>query len=771
MKSTTNFNSKENSESSSNISNKTEYVNNRGDEEVDLKGFFYTLWASKWIILSSILAGGIIALLIAFLLTPIYEGNGTMLIKQPQQGASLTNILGGSGGLSGIVSNSFGIGNGVNIGNEQEVLESRTLFNAMAEKLLNNPIMENGRMYPVLWKDWPDDSLVIPKRNVAARLKKNIAYELLPSTTIIEITYDSPSPLEAASIVNMTMDTYQEISKTKNFDLANSATEFLDTEEVEIQDSLSSAEKNLKNFMETHDIVELEAQTRHLIEQFAELRRKRYEAEVQLQGTNASIEEYEKRLNELKPGLAEKLSNAVGLNIQRLQFKISELKTEKALIYSRQPSLKTADTKPEKITNINSQIVQLQQQIEEETDSLVASSEEFIGFLGEGASNPVISTLTEYSKRLIELRVERLQFNAQIDFLTQQLQEQRQFLENVPENTVDLARLQRNVKVQEELYLAVAKQRAQMNLSARAELGNSRPLDLSLIPEKPSSPNFLLFILIGTFTAGFLSVGFLVMNSVLSNTIWSTKPIKKLGVSLLSVIPVFKSSGKKNSGITNTKNKWESSKISDSFHRLANNLMHAAVDNSSQVFMITSSLDKEGKTTVTGNLALALGETAKNVIVVDTSFRNPELGAYFNVPNQQGLNEVVNQQAALNDVINKTEIPNVHVLNLGKRSPSSTILKRNEFQKTVSLLRKEYDYILFDTSPVSKSSDAVELTDVVDGAVVVAQFGRTKVPELEYTLEQLDKVDMPVLGVILNKYNANKATEYRINAYKTDEQA
>lgn len=720
-------------------------------DTVDLKKYFYTLWVERWKILGAVGAGALLALIVAFLQTPLYEANGTMMIKQTQQNSSLMNMLGGNNALSGLVGSTFGVGGGVNIANEQEVLESRKFFNAMADDLMEDPIMENGRMYPVLWEEWPEDSVMVDQRTVAARLANTIVYELLTGTTIIEFFYASPSPLEAKHMVNLAMQTYREISKEQNIKLAGTATDFLDVEEAEIQDSLYQAEQELEQFMDSNEIAELEAQTTNLINQIAELRRKRYEAQAELQAANASITEYEKRLDELRPGLSDKLASAIGTSIEKLQAKISELKAEKALIYSRQPSLQNSETQPKHIQNINQQIEELQERVEAETDSLIASNEEFIGFLGQGRANGVINTLAEYSQKLIELRVERLQYQAQVDFLTEQINEQEQFLERVPENAVELARLKRDVKVQEELYLAVTQQRAQMAMSAQAELGNSRPLDRAILPQKPTYPNYLLFLLIGMFTTGFLALGYITLNSVMSDTIRSTDDIRSINIPLLGVIPFAKSldSGKGSKRFISSDDQ--------SFHKLASRILHHAQASTAQALSVTSSFEGEGKTTVAAGLAMALAYKGKEVIIVETNRSGLGIGSVFGNAKEKGLAGLLEQKLPVDDVISTADLENLHYITAGA-SPMGNLDHVN-FKDLMAELRKRYDYIIFDTPALRVRPDAIDLSGITDGSLIVSEFGKTKTSDVEYARNQLRGVDEAVLGVVLNKYKVDKARE------------
>src|SRR5690625_4295192 len=107
-------------------------------DEIDLKRLFFKLWNHRWKIVNSVIAFTILAGIIAFLTTPVYESEGKLLISQPQDQRAL-----GNSDLAGLLSSTYGIGMGSTIINELQVLRSRKLSLEMADSLMHRRLMDN----------------------------------------------------------------------------------------------------------------------------------------------------------------------------------------------------------------------------------------------------------------------------------------------------------------------------------------------------------------------------------------------------------------------------------------------------------------------------------------------------------------------------------------------------------------------------------------------------------------------------------------------------
>ncbi len=248
--------------------------NTQDPDEIDLKRLFYTLWYHKWKIVGSVLIFSVLAGIIAYTTTPIYRSEGSLLISQQQNsfsnaGSDLTNLL----------TSTYGIGTGSTIANELQILRSRKLSLEMADSLMKKRLMSNGRQYPVLFKQYPEDSALAVRDTVAFRLRNNISFSQVDrEADMVSIGYESPSPIEAANMVNLSMDLYTELSTRQNRRSANSAVQFLENERHRIESRLHTVEDQLREFMNQEKLMQVDAQTEKLIERLAELEAKNQEA-------------------------------------------------------------------------------------------------------------------------------------------------------------------------------------------------------------------------------------------------------------------------------------------------------------------------------------------------------------------------------------------------------------------------------------------------------------------------------------------------------------
>src|SRR5699024_6070141 len=144
-----------------------------GDPDtISLKALFYLLWNHKWIIAGTVAVCTLLAGIMAYTATPIYRSDGSLLISQQK-----SSLGGGSDSdLASLLSSTYGIGVGSTVANELQVLKSRKLSNMIADTLVEQPLMSNGRQYPVLFRSYPDDSTMTSQDTVATRIRKGLSF-------------------------------------------------------------------------------------------------------------------------------------------------------------------------------------------------------------------------------------------------------------------------------------------------------------------------------------------------------------------------------------------------------------------------------------------------------------------------------------------------------------------------------------------------------------------------------------------------------------------
>ncbi|NGP75934.1 polysaccharide biosynthesis tyrosine autokinase [Balneolaceae bacterium YR4-1] len=745
-------------------------------DEIDLKRLFYTLWNNKWIIIASVVLCSVLAGVVAYSVTPIYRSEGSMLIKD--SGNKLSS-MGGDNGLASMLSSTYGIGMGSTIANELQILQSRNLSMEMADSMMQLQVMRNGRQFPVLFTEYPDDSTMVEQDVIAKRLRDSFSFSRSDrEADLVTVAFESPSPLEAAFAVNLSMDIYSDLSTRQNRLAANAAVEFLENERTRIEDRLNTVEQRLREFMNREQLVQVDAQTEKLIERMAEMESRRQEARVKLVAVTSAIEQYEERLNSIKPGLAGQYADAIGPNMTRLQYQLAELEIEKMQLLANNPGLQNQETPTGKLAELNDKITFYRDRIEELTGNLVEQSDQYLGFLGSADGN-VAETITELNRKLIELKIEQQQYQSQVEVLDEQLAEQRAFFDNLPDNMIELARLKRDVTINEELYLTVSKQFAEMSLWEQTQFGLGRPVDDGFIPEDPVQPNKKLYVLVGFILGGILSVGYIFVREAFNTKIDSIEKLKEYELPLLSVIPSFDKfveehhDGKDT--VTLNGQEVSTSLVSllmsdsaeaESFRRLQSNIIFANPDKDLKTILVTSSRQGEGKTTVASNLAIVMAEAGYKVAMVDADLRRPRIHKQFGLNWSPGVFDVVFEGATVQEALKPTLLDNLHVLPAGQEPPNAAALTQSSaFMGMIDELKETFDYVIIDTPPFGIITDASALIRKTDGVIAVARFNQTNEPELEHLLENLDQVHAHVLGTVLTDFNYKQTRDYRYNFY------
>ncbi|HXF56622.1 MAG TPA: polysaccharide biosynthesis tyrosine autokinase [Actinomycetota bacterium] len=170
--------------------------------------------------------------------------------------------------------------------------------------------------------------------------------------------------------------------------------------------------------------------------------------------------------------------------------------------------------------------------------------------------------------------------------------------------------------------------------------------------------------------------------------------------------------------------------------------------------LVTSAGPTEGKTTVVANLAAALAELGRQVLVLSCDFRRPVIHRYFRVPNDAGLADALvspNGAAPLERTVRWTHLLNVRLVPSGPAPDRpGELLGSDRMREVLQDARQRADYVLLDTSPLLGAGDAAPLLSEVDGVLVVAHASRTTVQVAQRLGDLLQQLGAPVLGVALN---------------------
>ena len=187
---------------------------------------------------------------------------------------------------------------------------------------------------------------------------------------------------------------------------------------------------------------------------------------------------------------------------------------------------------------------------------------------------------------------------------------------------------------------------------------------------------------------------------------------------------------------------------SEKIQILQTNISFAAIDKEIKVISVTSAVQSEGKSTTLGNLAKLYAEKGLKVCVIDLDIRRSSIHKLFGIKNQAGIVEYVRGEADLKHVIQN--VGGVDIITSGSKTPFPTkIIQSPKLKTLIEDLRAQYDYILIDTTPVIVVADALLLSQLVDGFLLVCAQHSTRKREFDEAVEILNRANAPVIGGVM----------------------
>ncbi len=744
------------------------------DDEIDLRKLLNIVFHYKWIIILFLILGTAAAWFYTRMQIPIYRGEGSMIIAEDRGRYSMAGS-----DLSSLLTTSFGIGQSSRVQNELEVIRSRYFIGEIADILLEDPRQRDGSIWPVLWYEYPEDSTIVDRQSVIMRIRLNMAADLKDrESDVVQVVYQSPSREEAQKVVNLILDQYYEFSTRQNRMQARSAITFLDKEEEQLRQRLVNSEEDLRDFMNREGLIQLDAQSTRLVNTLAELETERKSAEVKLVAVSSALESYEAELDAIRPGLADQFAAGLSQRLNRYQFQLAEVETEKMLMVSRNPQLRQNPELEPSYQRLVDEAAGIRNEIHRITTELVDNDDRFLGFL-DNQGGGITTRLSDLRQQLMELRIEQQQLEAQARVLDERIAEEDRFFERIPDNMVEMARLQRNMKVNEQLFLTISMQSAELAVWEQTQMGFGRVVDYSVLPFEPVSPRTKLLLLVGFVLGGMGGLGYVFLREISTTRINSISRLKDKNYPVMAVVPDTRAQMKQQfqgstrvdvdgrSMSTNLVTLLDSiSPASESYRRLQSNLLYSQPDHPYRVVCITSASKSEGKTTVMSNLAVTLAESGKRVVVVDCDFRRPQIHREFGLESSPGVTDYLFDEQPLEAIIQPTVVGGVDVISTGKRTDNpSGISRSRKLGELVDLLREKYDFVLLDTAPYGIITDAAPLLARVDGIILVARFNMTRDADLDQTIENLMSIRANIIGTVMMAFDYKKSTDYRASSY------
>ena len=283
-------------------------------------------------------------------------------------------------------------------------------------------------------------------------------------------------------------------------------------------------------------------------------------------------------------------------------------------------------------------------------------------------------------------------------------------------------------------------------------------VDRAVVSPQPVFPRTALYTGLAAVTGFLISICMIVLLEYRDALIYGGEELEHLGLPFVGAIQHSRNAGKEPLNITFPGPR--TSRLAEEYRQLSTTIEFLALDCGIRSLAITSALPKEGRTTTAVNLASALAQTGRQVILVDGDMRRPSVHTSFKLENSYGVTNALHALPEdVDALLQNTPVTGLRVLTTGPLPPDpAELLASTKMRALMAKLKQHADLVILDTPPCSTAADAMILAARADAALLVIDLSHTRASEIRTAISRLSRSRTRLLGALLN--NAHKDSVY-----------
>src|ERR1700688_2442688 len=697
--------------------------------EPHLYDYLLILRKHQWLILSFLLTVVTIVSIATFRMRPVYIARATIEIDRENN-----NIL----PFQGTDSIDYMMDLDNYIETQSKVLTSETLALQTIRNtgLAANPEFSSGGIPS---EAIATGSLANQKRppEVAAFLG-SLSVKRVPSSRLMEVSYESTDPVLAARILNAHLDNFKAQNIQSRYEATLEATRFLTSQLNELKLTVKQSEDARINYERQNQIWSVDDKSNITTQRLADLDRQLTDAQGETLKKQA-LYEYAKAGD--IDAVPEIRADALLQDLQKKHADLAVLYTEAVNQYG--PNFP-------KVQRLQAQMKEVDDQIARESRGIV-----------------------------LQLESDYREAKQREELIRQALELQKAETNNMAEKMVQYNILKRESEADKSLYEGLLTKLKEAGISEGLKSSNIRVVDPAMIPSYPARPakarNIVLAFLVGLVGG----IGLALLREYLDNTVKTPDDVETLArLPSLAVVPAFGDSGGSNKrkflkGASSNGHEKRielvaqhlpKSQMSEAFRALRTALLLSQPDHPPQVILVTSALPREGKTTAAANLAVTLAQLGDKTVLVDADLRKPGVGRLLNLGSGKyaGLSSYLAGVSTLDLVtVPHPAIPNLAAIPTGPLPPNpADLLSSHKLADAIVELRTKFKFVVIDSPPIMAATDAVILSVQADGVLLVVRSGETPKEAFTRARDLLTSVKCHLLGVVLNAVDSSAPDYY-----------
>lgn len=352
-----------------------------------------------------------------------------------------------------------------------------------------------------------------------------------------------------------------------------------------------------------------------------------------------------------------------------------------------------------------------------------------------------------------------LAIDEQIQATQAQLGDLTNRIKGLPLAEQGLLQLQRDVRVDTDLFVALQNNIEQLKLMKAGKIGNVRVIDVADVPELPVKPKKSLVLLAAAFLGLAAGVALAFLRDRLFSGVTDVAALEQYSnLEIYATIPhsdaqrdIARTLSSQSKGQSLLAVCHPNDPAVEGLRSLRTALQFALVDARNNVVMIGGPAPSVGKSFLASNLATIFAAGGKRILLVDCDMRKGYLHQYFGLRRASGVSEVLAGTMSFSDAVHKDVQPSLDFLSTGILPPNpADLLLRGAWRDLVEMASREYDVVLLDAPPVLAVSDAGIMAAVAGTVFLVARFGDTRIGEITESVRRLSKSGVDVTGLLFN---------------------
>lgn len=567
-------------------------------------------------------------------------------------------------------------------------------------------------------------------------------------TDIIEVAVMDANPLRAVRTVNALSHVfasfYQEISHQE----ASDNRIFLESELGRTQHELETASGRLSDYKSRNRLTSVGDATSGASADMRQAMAQRDSARAALAEAQAKLRDVEGQLRRVGPTRTVEEGTSNTPMVQELETQLAQLTRQ-----LNDARAKYEETHPQ-VVGLKDSISQVQTRLDQERGKLRTSVTM--------VRNPIYEALLQQRSQLAAERDGLAAKASQLDAAAARASGQLR-----PGSDVELMRLESEFQAAQASFNNLQSQlnQSRINEKETTSTGAIRIIDEAVRAEGPMGTNRLAYLMFGALLSLFVGIGLAVTLDSVDNRLKTTVDVEEmLGIPVTTLIP--RALGPGNSALARVTYTDPLSPIAEAYRFLRTDLLLCAETTCSKTVMVATAKPGQGGTITAANLGISLAMDGKRVVLVDADMRRPSLHRIFKVPNDYGLSNALSNEKDLEDVIFSTEIENLLLIPGGPEpSNPSELLGSDRMKMLTAKLAEHADFVLFDTPSAIAFTDAVVLSRVVDGVILVVRAHQVPRGAELQVRNLLNKAKANILGVVLNDVQPEMVDSYYYHSH------